>query len=105
MNRASHRWEICTSIAVIFISCAPALTDEISHENARRLVEQGKIQPLEKILEMVRAKVPGEILETELEHDDDGLVYDFKILRPGGRVQEVEVDAATGRLIKIEDDD
>lgn len=78
---------------------------EVSHEQARRLLEQGAIKPLQDIIAIVQAEVPGKILETELEYDDAGLVYDFKILRPGGRVQEVEVDAKTGRIIKIEDDD
>lgn len=84
---------------------SPVLADTVSHETARRLVAQGKILPLKDIVSAVRAKVPGEHLETELEYDDGRLVYDFKILRAGGRIQEVEVDAATGRIIKIEDDD
>jgi len=73
--------------------------------SARRLAEQGKILPLGEIVSAVRANVPGDHLETELEYDDGRLVYEFKILRAGGRIQEVEVDAATGRIIKIEDDD
>lgn len=84
---------------------AIAESDTVSHEQARRLVEAGKIRPLQEIVEMLRIKVPGQHLETELEYDDDGLVYDFKILRPGGRIQEVEVDAASGEILTIEDDD
>lgn len=82
-------------------------SDNVSHEEARRLVEAGKIRPLQEIVEMLRVTVPGRHLETELEYDDSGsgLVYDFKILRPGGRIQEVEVDAVNGAILKIEDDD
>lgn len=83
-----------------------ALSDDIGHEAARRLVEAGTILPLSEVLERVHAEVPGKLLETELEYDDDdGLVYEIKVLRPGGRVQEIEVDAATGRILAIEDDD
>jgi uncharacterized membrane protein YkoI len=79
--------------------------DEIGHEAARRLVESGRILALETILATVSARVPGTLIETELEYDDGRIIYDIKILRPEGRVQEVEVDAATGEINKIEDDD
>lgn len=45
------------------------------------------------------------MLEVELEREDGAYVYEFKILRPNGLVQEVEADAATGKILKIEDDD
>lgn len=105
--RGSHA--IAASLAVILSlsALAPASADDdaVSHEQARRLVEAGKIRPLQEIVEMLRAQIPGQHLETELEYDDNRLVYDFKILRPGGRIQEVEVDAASGKILKIEDDD
>lgn len=95
------------ALSLLTASPAVADSDNVSHEEARRLVEAGKIRPLQEIVEMLRVKVPGRHLETELEYDDSGsgLVYDFKILRTGGRVQEVEVDAVTGKILKIEDDD
>lgn len=92
-------------LAVAMAAAKPAGADQVGHERARRLVQEGKIKPLQEIVDMLREKVPGRVLETELEDDDAGLVYDFKILLPGGRIQEVEVLAATGRILKIEDDD
>ena len=53
----------------------------------------------------VQAQVPGEVLEVEFEAEHGTHVYEFKILRSDGKVQEVEVDAATGKITKIEDDD
>lgn len=91
--------------AVAVLAPGVGLSDDIGHEAARRLVEAGTILPLSEVLERVYAEVPGKLLETELEYDDDGLVYEIKVLRPGGRVQEIEVDAATGRILAIEDDD
>lgn len=79
--------------------------DDIGHEAARRLLESGKILSLDEILARVSQRVPGKLIETQLEYDDGLIMYDLKILRPDGRVQEVEVDAATGEIIKIEDDD
>ncbi len=93
------------ALAAGIVAAKPAGADQIGHERARRLVQEGKIKPLQEIIDMLREKVPGRVLETELEDDDEGLVYDFKILRPGGRIQEVEVLATTGKILKIEDDD
>lgn len=107
--RCSHLVFLGFAAAFSTLAAAPAAadSDHVSHEEALRLVESGKIRPLQEIIEMLRIKVPGQHLETELEYDDSGsgLVYDFKILREGGRVQEVEVDAANGAILTIEDDD
>ncbi|ODS03254.1 hypothetical protein AUC71_10600 [Methyloceanibacter marginalis] len=79
--------------------------DDIGHQEARRLVQEGRILPLAAILDGVGQKVPGEVLEVELEFDDGTYVYELKILGRNGRVQEVEVDAPSGTILKIEDDD
>ncbi|MBA4129805.1 MAG: peptidase [Hyphomicrobium sp.] len=79
--------------------------DEIGHEAAKELLESGRILALETILAKVSERVPGKLIETKLEYEHGRIMYDLKILRPDGRVQEVEVDAATGEIIKIEDDD
>lgn len=95
-------------LLVAALQAAPlgaARADDIGHEQATRLLEQGKIRPLDEILDKVLKEIPGQVIETELEYSDGRLVYDFKIIRKGGRVQEVEIDAATGAILEIEDDD
>lgn len=72
---------------------------------ARRLSETGVILPLEKIAAAARAVKPGEILETELEREGKGYVYEVDILDPRGQVWEVKLDAKTGKLIKLESED
>ena len=94
-----------TLTAAVLPVATLTLADDIGHEAARRLVEEGKILGLAEVLEQVGQKVPGKLLGTELEYEDGRIVYEIKILRPGGRLQEVEVDAATGHIISIEDDD
>lgn len=112
MGAEKHMSKAIFNRSLIFVTIAlgaafatGALGDDIGHEQARKLLEDGKILPLGSIVEMLREKAPGKLLETELEYDDGRLVYDFTILRPAGQVQEVEVDAATGAILKIEDDD
>ncbi len=90
---------------LLFTAAAPAGADDVGHDQALRLLKKGAILPLAEIAAKVQARVPGKVLEVELEREDGGSVYEFKILRKNGRVQEVEADAATGKILKIEDDD
>lgn len=95
-----------TAAALLCIATDAALAgDDIDHQEARRLLQEGRILPLAEILERVGQKVPGEVLEVELDFDDGAYVYELKILGPNGRVQEVEVDAPSGKILEIEDDD
>ena len=98
---------VLSLIALIAATAAPhgAVGDDSDHDLARRLLEQGRILPLAEIVDKVRVEIPGEMLEVEFETDDGAYIYELKILRPDGRVQEIEVEAASGRIIKIEDDD
>jgi uncharacterized membrane protein YkoI len=79
--------------------------DDVDHEVARQLLTQGKIRPLAEVIDAVKLRVPGDVIKVELEREDGAYVYELKILRPNGRVQEVEADAATAKIREIEDDD
>ncbi len=79
--------------------------DDVGPEVAKRLLSEGRVRPLEEILTAVKAKVPGQLLEVELELEDGAYVYDLKILGANGRVVEVEADAKSGKILKVEDDD
>ncbi len=81
-----------------------ALADD-DHLEARRLVEEGAIQPLEKILEQVREKQPGRILEVELEQDDGCYIYEIELLDEEGVVWELVIDAQNGELLKTEQEE
>jgi uncharacterized membrane protein YkoI len=100
-------WRTATVLA-----CAVALGtgtayggDDVSHQEARRLVQEGRILPLAEILERAGDKASGDLLEVELELDDGAYVYELKILGPDGKVREIEIDAPTGNILDIEDDD
>lgn len=79
------------------------------HELAREARLRGEIQPIAGILRQVVEQVPGEVIGIELERGKRAgrpvWIYEFKILSPDGRRQEVEVDAGDGRILELEDDD
>ena len=72
---------------------------------ARRLMEQGAILPLETIIEQAREQHRGRVLEVELEREDKGYVYEIEMLDRSGRVWELEMDAVTGEVLEQELED
>ncbi len=50
------------------------------------------------------AKVPGDVKEAELEKENGRLVWSFDIAQAGSGVMDVEIDAQTGEVLKVEKD-
>lgn len=70
------------------------------HDRARAAREAGRVLPLRELLARVEADQPGsEVLEVELEEERGRLLYEIKLLAPGGRVREALYDAATGEPV------
>jgi uncharacterized membrane protein YkoI len=70
----------------------------------RAAVQRGELLPLPRIMALAQARVSGDVLKTELESQHGRLVYEVKILTRNGSVQEVKLDARTGRVLRVEDD-
>lgn len=106
--RAISATVLAAAAALALASGAPAKdkkakkAEEVS--SIRAAVERGDLLPLPRILALAQARVKGEVLNIELEQEHGVLSYEVKILTKKGRVREVELDARTGALIKIEDD-
>lgn len=100
-----HRRSFIVGAALLLLASGVSQGDDDDHELARRLLQEGRIRPLAELTQSVRREIPGELLEVEFELENGIYVYEFKILRPDGRIQEVEVDAATSKIVKVEDDD
>lgn len=75
--------------------------DRHDHDHARRALESGEIVPLRPILERVERDYPGQIMEVELEREDARWMYEIKLLRTGGALVKLEIDARDGTLLGI----
>jgi uncharacterized membrane protein YkoI len=75
--------------------------DGHDHDRARRALESGEILPLRTIMERVERDYPGQIMEVELEREDARWIYEIKLLRTGGALVEIEIDARDGALLGI----
>lgn len=91
----------------VLLARAPAAADDddITHDRARELMLQERIAPFETLRRQILQRFPGRIIDVELNDDDGLLVYEFTVLTAQGRVLEVKVDARTGALIEVEEDD
>jgi len=74
---------------------------EHDHDRARQALEAGEVLPLRTILERVEREYPGRTLEVELESDHGQWLYEIKLLRPGGDLIRLKVDAADGRILGV----
>lgn len=75
------------------------------HDEALRAVQTREALPLARIMEIATREVPGDIIEVELEHDDGQLIYEVEVLTSTGLVRQVEIDARTGAVLDVEDED
>jgi uncharacterized membrane protein YkoI len=103
-----HHVLVAPVLALTLLLSAPARAGEdVSHMEARHLQVAGEIMSFEKILEIARSIKPGDILETDLERNrNTGLyIYEIEILDAKGVVWELDINASTGDLIKMEIDD
>jgi uncharacterized membrane protein YkoI len=78
--------------------------DRADQKAASEALARGEILPIVRVLDIATKLVPGDVLKVKLEREPFGFKYEVKILAKNGRVREVEINAATGKLIKIEDD-
>ena len=76
-----------------------------SQDDAREALEEGHIVPLDEILELLRARGVGEILEVELERHDGRWIYEIEGLSRDGLISEHWIDAATKAPLPLEPED
>lgn len=105
MPRRARRVLLALLIMSTTLAYLPQADSGESPANAGRLSAKGEILSLEKISQKARAYKPGEILEVELEKKHGRYVYEIDILDAGSQVWELKLDAKTGQLLKMEQDD
>lgn len=90
------------ALAALLTTLPLAQAERVDHESARAARARGDAMPLAKVLALVERELLGEVIEVELDHDDGALVYEFELLLPDGRVVELEIDARSGAMLKLE---
>jgi len=90
---------------LLISSLAHMVQADDDYIEAKRLRDEGEIKSLEEILKNVRKAYPGRILEVELEDEKGRIIYELEILGDDSIVREIYIDATSGELLSIEEDD
>lgn len=91
-------------IGVAGVLFATASHADEDHDRVRAAVERGEVLPLTEILARIHPSLGGEVVGLSVEREDGRWVYEFKVIEPGGRLVEVEVDAATAQVLSRKED-
>lgn len=83
--------------------------DDDDNEKEPTPAEQAKLAQKAKITKeeaqaIALKKVPGEVIESEIEKEKGKLIWSFDIRAENGKIMDVEVDANTGTILKVEED-
>lgn len=100
---AARAGTVGLAAALLVVAWPGAWADGGSDQRrARAAVLAGEIRPLAEILQRVQPQLGGEVIATELEREHGRWVYEFKVLRPDGRLVEWSVDARDGSVLETE---
>jgi uncharacterized membrane protein YkoI len=94
---------LCATVLVVASGVAGD-DDAREHDAIRAALQRGEVLPLARILAIAQQKVPGDVIEVELESKRAALIYEIKVLTESGRVREVKIDARKGTVLSVEDD-
>jgi uncharacterized membrane protein YkoI len=83
---------------------ASARSDDDDHIAAREALRRGEILPLSRILAIALRRVPGDVIDVELDRHHGAWRYEVKVLTSTGRVREIKLNARDGAILEIEDD-
>ncbi len=90
-------------VGIVVVTSTTTLAQEKEEKTNAKLEKQAKIT-LEAAKATALAKVPGTVEDGELEKEHGKLVYSFDIRNEKGTISEVWIDAKTGKLIKVEEE-
>lgn len=90
-------------VTLLLLIGAPLALADDDHERARRLMQSGRIMPMEQLLDRASGEHDWSLLEIELEEEHGRLIYEIEWLDAQGRVHEIEYDAVTGQPLGSED--
>lgn len=94
-----YAMSVLSYVLALCLVMAPAHADS-DQDRARAAVQAGQVLPLRTVLERIEREHPGQVLEVELEDEDGRWIYEVRLLQPAGRLVRLELDAASGEVLR-----
>lgn len=91
---------IAVAVGLVSVTGGVFAGDRLDHDEIKQLRETGQILPMGEVMASAQTVQPGQLVEAELEREDGAYLYEIKILAADGTVHKLELDAATGEVIK-----
>lgn len=93
-------------IAGLITLAGSAQARDLGPDEALKLRDSGTIQSFEKLNDLALAKHPGGVIrETELENEYGRYIYQLEVVDAKGVEWDMELDAASGEILKNHQDD
>jgi uncharacterized membrane protein YkoI len=80
-------------------------SDDDDGSSARERVSSGAILPLAAILARIEPEFGARLIDADLKNRRGRVIYELEMLTRNGRVIDLQVDAATARVLDMEVDD
>ena len=87
---------------IFYTALMTPLWADMDIEQIRQLVEQQEVLPLDQMIRVIEAEMPGRVIEVELENKDEGFIYEIEWLDQQGRVWEFKLDARSAVILERE---
>ncbi len=105
MKLKNHLFIRRAAMSLLFVLSLCAFASVSVSAQNKKLARQAKIT-MAQARETAMTKEPnGKIEGEELEKEHGKLVYSFDIRNPKGTITEVQVDAKTGGIVSVEEED
>ena len=101
----AYLWAMRMLLVLLAIAGVAGLPNDIparadsDQKSARDAADAGKIKPLSEILHAVKATVPGQVVDVQLDKTGNPWTYRIRIRSEKGNVVLVVVDAESGRIL------
>jgi uncharacterized membrane protein YkoI len=89
------------AVLLLALPAAGILADD-DHDRVLRWRQEGRVLPLEQILDRFDPDRRFQVIEIELEDEHGLLVYEIKYLDARGRIRKTQIDAGTGEPVQDE---
>jgi uncharacterized membrane protein YkoI len=100
---------IAVAVCAMLVLIGPAWSDQKDKgkkDESKETVEmaaKAKVT-IDQAIKTASEKVPGKVVEAELEKKHDTLVWEVEVVTAENKVMEVHIDAESGAVIDVEDE-
>jgi uncharacterized membrane protein YkoI len=100
---------LAVAIGVVLVLNGPAWSDQKGKgkkDESKETVEMAAAAKvtIDQAIKTASEKVPGKVVEAELEKKHDTLVWEVEVVTAENKVMEVHIDAETGAVIDVEEE-